>query len=61
MTGKLLNRFKEEIKDLKLIPSRGGCFELTIDGELAYSKLKTGRFPDEKWVLDNVESRLHKV
>jgi selenoprotein W-related protein len=45
---------------LKLVPSGGGCFELTADGELIYSKLKTGKFPDEKWVLDTVGERLPK-
>ena len=60
MTGKLLSTYKQQIQDLKLIPSKGGCFEITINGELIYSKLKTGKFPDEKWVLDTVGSRLKK-
>ena len=30
-----------------MIPSKGGCFELTVGGKLLYSKLKTGEFPDE--------------
>jgi selenoprotein W-related protein len=41
-----------------LIPGGGGCFELTLDGKLVYSKLETGKFPDEKWVLDTVEAQL---
>ncbi len=60
MTGKLLNTYKQRIRELKLIPSGGGCFELTADGELLYSKLKTGKFPDEKGVLDAVGERLSK-
>ncbi len=59
MTGKLLTTFKQQIKDLKLVPSKGGCFELTIDGELIYSKLKTGKFPDEKWVVETI-AKQHK-
>jgi selenoprotein W-related protein len=58
LTGKLLNTYKQRIKELKLIPAGGGCFELTADGELLYSKLKTGKFPDEKWVLETVGQRL---
>ena len=46
-TGKLLKEFKQRIKDLKLIPGGGGCFELSVDGDLIYSKLQTGTFPDE--------------
>jgi selenoprotein W-related protein len=54
----LLNRFKQQIRDLKLIPASGGCFELSVDGKLVYSKLDTGKFPEEKWVLDTLEGRL---
>lgn len=58
MTAKLLVTFKQQIRDLKLIPSGGGCFELTADGELLYSKLQTGEFPDEDALVDRVGSRL---
>ena len=54
----MLENFKQQIKDLKLIPSRGGCFELNVDGKLIWSKLKTGSFPDEQKMLDEIESRL---
>lgn len=50
--------YKQKIRDLKLIPSSGGCFELTVNGDLIYSKLKTGKFPDENWVLETVGARL---
>ena len=60
MTGKLLSTYKQKIKDMKLIPSGGGAFEIKINGELIYSKLETGKFPDEKWVVDTVGSRLKK-
>ncbi len=29
-------------------PPRSGAFEVTIDGELIYSKFQTGSFPKEK-------------
>jgi selenoprotein W-related protein len=48
---------KQRVKALKLIPGKGGCFELTVDGDLVYSKLKTGQFPDEMAILDKLESR----
>ncbi len=38
----------------------GGCFELSVNGELLYSKLQTGTFPDEQWAVDVVGSRLQK-
>lgn len=45
---------------MKLIPAGGGCFELKADGELLYSKLATGQFPDEPAILDMVGARLRK-
>jgi selenoprotein W-related protein len=58
LTTKLLTSYKQKIEDLHLIPSDGGCFELSINGDLIYSKLQSGRFPDEKWVLDTIGARL---
>lgn len=43
---------------MKLIPGGGGCFELSINGDLVYSKLETGKFPDEQWAVEKVGSRL---
>jgi selenoprotein W-related protein len=58
LTSKLLTAYKQKISDLKLIPSDGGCFELSVNGDLVYSKLQTGKFPDEQWALEAVGSRL---
>jgi selenoprotein W-related protein len=60
LTSKLLTTYKQQIQDLKLIPSGGGAFELSINGDLVYSKLKTGQFPDEQWAVDVVGSHLKK-
>jgi selenoprotein W-related protein len=60
LTTKLLTTYKQLIKELKLIPASGGCFELSINGDLAYSKLKTGKFPDEQEMVDMVGSHLKK-
>ena len=60
MTDKLLNQFKTKIKNYNLVPSSGGCFEVTVDGDLIYSKLKTGQFPDEQAVMDQVANRVSK-
>jgi selenoprotein W-related protein len=60
LTSKLLTTYKQQIRDLKLIPSGGGCFELSINGDLIYSKLKAGKFPDEHWAVEAVGARLKK-
>jgi selenoprotein W-related protein len=41
-----------------MIPSKGGCFELTVGDKLLYSKLKTGQFPDEERLLKEVGAAL---
>jgi len=58
LTTKILARFKQKIGELRLVPASGGCFELKVDGQLVYSKLETGRFPDEKWAVDAVGEKL---
>lgn len=50
--------YKQQLKELKLIPSSGGCFELIANGELLYSKLQTGKFPDEAEMVKVVGLRL---
>ena len=57
MTAKLLTEFKQQIKGYRLIPSRGGCFEFVVNGELIYSKLATKEFPDEAAILAEVQKR----
>lgn len=58
MTAKLLTTYKQKIRGLRLIPKGGGCFELSVNGELIYSKLKTGKFPDEQWAVSSVKERM---
>jgi selenoprotein W-related protein len=58
LAAKVLIAFKQKIASLRLVPSRGGCFELVVDGELIYSKLKTGVFPDEDAMVQAVADRL---
>ena len=43
-----------------MIPSDGGCFELSVNGKLIYSKLQTGEFPNEQAMLDAVGGKLKK-
>jgi selenoprotein W-related protein len=61
LTSKLLTTYKQQIKELTLMPGGGGCFEVSLDGDLVYSKLKTGQFPDEKVIVDVVGKRLKQL
>lgn len=46
---------------MTLIPSEGGRFELSVDGQQIYSKLQTGRFPDEDEMVEEIGKRLAAV
>jgi len=56
----LLTTYKQKITDLTLIPLGGGCFEVSLNGDLLYSKLKSGKFPDEAALTDTIGARLKK-
>jgi selenoprotein W-related protein len=43
----LLTEHKQDIAQCVIIPSDGGRFEVSVDGELVFSKLAEGRFPEE--------------
>jgi selenoprotein W-related protein len=46
LTGDLFHEYENRIDTLTLVPSDGGKFEISVDGELIFSKLKVGRHPD---------------
>ena len=54
MALELLNKYRKEISEVKLIPSGGGAFEVSVNGEVIFSKLSEGRFPDPKELLEKV-------
>jgi selT/selW/selH-like putative selenoprotein len=37
--------------EVELVPGVGGVFEITVDGELKFSKKQTGRFPTDEEVI----------
>lgn len=41
--AELLKAYEPEMESIKLIPSDGGRFEVTVNGNLVYSKLQTHR------------------
>jgi len=60
LASQLLTTLKQGIASLELIPAGGGCFEITVNGDLIYSKLKTGSFPHEYDIIDLVSKRAKK-
>jgi selenoprotein W-related protein len=57
LTARLLTELKQRIKSLTLVPASGGCFEIKLGEQLIYSKLATGRFPDENEILNQLLKR----
>jgi selenoprotein W-related protein len=53
-----MKEFKDVISDIELIPSDGGRFEVSVDGELIYSKLETGRHADPPEVIRLFEEHI---
>ena len=43
MVEQILGEFEEQVEMISLVVSRGGVFEVTVDGNLIYSKKETGR------------------
>lgn len=58
MAETLSNKYGDKLK-CDLVPSSGGAFEVSIDGNLAYSKLKTGKFPEKK-DIDDIMAQIDK-
>jgi len=42
--------------EVELVPGVGGVFEITVDGQLKFSKKQTGRFPTDDEVVATGES-----
>ena len=57
LTTRLLTTFKQNIKEFVLIPSSGGCFEVSVNGELIYSKLQIGSFPEEAKLVELLQKQ----
>ena len=51
LANDLLKEFEYQLKDLTLVPSDGGKFEVKIDDHLVYSKLQTHRHAEPGEVL----------
>jgi len=55
--AELLKAHETQIASIRLIPSDGGRFEVTVGGELVFSKMKAGRHPQEGEILQLIGRR----
>ena len=54
LTEELLKNYEHVIETVTLVPSEGGRFEVSVNGELLYSKLATHRHAEPGEVLGSV-------
>ena len=58
LAGDLLSRWAPIMRSVELQSSTGGAFEITLDGQLLFSKKAAGRFPKPGEVAELFEKKL---
>jgi selenoprotein W-related protein len=67
MAETLVNTFKpaiggaHPIEQIVLLPSGKGRYEVTVDGELVYSKAATGKHTTNEYIVELVRERLART
>ena len=54
MAQELLSTFGQDLGAVSLIPSTGGAFEITLDGETIWERKRDGGFPEAKVLKQRV-------
>lgn len=58
MAQELLTTFERELGEVALRPGTGGVFDVSVDGDLLWSRKAEGRFPDIKELKQRVRDRV---
>jgi selenoprotein W-related protein len=58
LTEALLDKFEPSIKDITLIPSGDGVFEVLVDGDLIFSKKALDRHAEIDEVLKSFKAKI---
>lgn len=53
-----MNKYKQRLESITLVPAGDGEFDIELDGELVYTKLETGVFPDHSIITQAIDERL---
>lgn len=56
--AELIQAYEDRIQSITLVPSDEGRFEVTVDGELIYSKMNTGRHAEPGEISRLMRKRL---
>jgi selenoprotein W-related protein len=54
----LLTTFGDELKEVALVPGKGGVFEVRLDGETIWSRKEERRFPEMAELKQRVRDRI---
>jgi selenoprotein W-related protein len=58
LTDEVLEGWGPRIESLELVPTSGGVFEVTLDGELVFSKRSLGRHAEDGEIAALLRERL---
>ena len=58
MAQELLVTFEAEVEEVALRPGTGGVFEVRAGGEMVWSRIQMGRFPDIKELKQLVRDKI---
>jgi selenoprotein W-related protein len=58
MVAEILSEIQTDVQSINMIPSSGGRFEWSVNGDLVYSKKATGRYPDLKELKQALYAKL---
>lgn len=58
MAQELLTAFETELAEVAIVPSRGGVFEVALDGHLLFSNKEAGRFPEARELKELLRDRI---
>jgi selenoprotein W-related protein len=60
LASDLLENFEPEIEGVTLVPSDGGRYEISVNDQLIYSKLQTGRHAEPGEVIGLIQKLIKK-
>ena len=58
MAQELLSTFGQDLGEVALVPSTGGHFEITLDGETIWERKADGGFPEAKVLKQRVRDHV---
>jgi len=53
-----MDRYKRKVGKFILVPTDGGKFEVSVGGDLVWSKEQTGEFPDNQKLAKVIDGKL---